>query len=425
VSPDPRGALAEAIRDDDTARARMLLQQHPELRAALNQPAPELAFGATPLIGAVQRQQRVMIDLMLQFDADIDARSDWWAGGFGVLDLCDPGLAPFLMERGATVDVHAAARLGMLERLREIVARDPTAARARGGDGQTPLHVAADVEVAAFLLEHGAELDALDVDHESTPAQYLVRGMPGVARFLIGRGCRTDLLMAAALGDHDLARRHLDADPGCIRMAVTRRWFPMRDPRAGGHIYIWALGGNRSPHRVAREFGHEEVLALLMERSPASLRLAASFEVGDVPLAEALLAADPGLVRALTDDERRRLADAAQDGRADVVRRMLAAGWPVDARGQHGGTALHWAAWHGDAALVGEILRHAPPLEAKDEDYDATPLGWALHASVHGWHPERGDYAGTVEALLRAGARAPEIPDDVDASDAVRAVLRR
>lgn len=43
-------------------------------------------------------------DLLLQAGASINARSHWWAGGFGVLDN-DHGLAPFLIERGATVDV--------------------------------------------------------------------------------------------------------------------------------------------------------------------------------------------------------------------------------------------------------------------------------------------------------------------------------
>src|SRR6185503_4996913 len=97
--------------------------------------------------------------------------------------------------------------------LRTLVAANPPAAKMRGGDGQTPLHVAATVEVARFLLDHGAELDARDVDHESTAAQYLVREHPDVTRFLIGRGAKTDLLMAVALGDLALVTRHLDADP--------------------------------------------------------------------------------------------------------------------------------------------------------------------------------------------------------------------
>src|SRR6202011_4361245 len=122
--------------------------------------------------------------------------------------------------------------------------------------GQTPLHFASTVEVAEFLLANGAEIDARDVDHESTPAQYMLRveqkrhyprDRQDVARFLVARGCRTDILMAAALGDADLVRRHLDADPECIRMSVSEEWFPKQDPRAGGTIYI-STGG--APHRT-------------------------------------------------------------------------------------------------------------------------------------------------------------------------------
>ena len=86
---------------------------------------------------------------------------------------------------------------------------------ARGGDGQTPLHFATTIDVAQLLLDHGADIDARDVDHESTPAQCMVRDRQEVARYLVSRGCRTDILMAAALGDLELR-----APPG--RGAGTR-----------------------------------------------------------------------------------------------------------------------------------------------------------------------------------------------------------
>jgi ankyrin repeat protein len=101
---------------------------------------------------------------------------------------------------------------------------------------------------------------------------------------------------------------------------------------------------------------------------------------------------------------------------------MLSVGWPVDVRGQHGGTPLHWAAFHGNAAMAEAILRCNPPLEWTDTDYNGTPLGWAIHGSEHGWYCRTGNYSATVQALLSAGAKLPE---KVEGAGAVKDVLRR
>jgi len=421
---DPPAELVAAIHTNDAGRVRAVLERYPALRTQLNDTMPGLHFGATPLLAAVPFTNREMIDVLLAAGADINQRSHWWAGGFGVLDD-DRGLAPFLIERGARVDVNAAAKLGMMDVLERLVTGDSELVHARGGDGQTPLHVASTIDVARWLLDHGADIDARDVDHESTPAQYMVRDRQEVARFLVSRGCRTDIFTAAALGDLELARRHLDADPECVRMFVADEWFPKRDPRSGGCIYIWTLGQLATPHGVAREFGHEDVFQLLMDRSPEELKLALACELGDEATSQRLLARRPTASRTMNDADRSHLARAAQSNNTNAVRLMLAAGWPVVVRGQHGGTPLHWAAWHGNAAMVREILRYDPPLELRGDDHDLTALGWALHGSEHGWHRKTGDYAGVVEALLAAGAKLPELTDDLEASEAVRAVLRR
>lgn len=403
----PAHALAAAVRADDAARVAQVLERYPELTSSLDDPMPDGAFGATPLLGAVHAGNREMIDVLLRAGADINARSHWWAGSFGVLDN-DSGLAAFLIERGARVDAYAAARHGMLDILKGLIAADPSVVHARGGDGQTPLHVAATAEIAEYLLDHGADIDARDVDHESTPAQYAVRDRQPVAKYLVSRGCRTDILLAAALGDRELVRRHLDADPACIRVSVSDAHFPKQDPRSGGTIYNWTLDRHKTPHAVARDFGHDEVFRLLVERSPAELKLAIACELGDEQTVNDLLATDPDLVQRLSDDERRKLAAAAQNNSMQAVRLMLAAGWPVDVRGlQHGGTALHWAAFHGNAQMVRALLARNAPLELKDDEYKATPLEWALYGSKHGWHRESGEYPATVEALLQAGATPP------------------
>jgi ankyrin repeat protein len=421
---DPVDEIVAAVKADDVARAAACLDRYPELAARLNEALPGLPFDGTLLLAAVSRQNRPMINLLLQRGADINQRSHWWAGGFGVLDG-DHDLTDFLVERGATIDIHAAARRGRTDIVQELLDQDPTRARARGGDGQTPLHVASTVEVARVLVERGADIDARDIDHESTAAQYAIRERQDVARYLVSKGCTTDLLMAAALGDSDLVRRHLDADPASIATTVSPRWFPMVNPHAGGTIYIWTLGANKRAHAIAREFGHDDVFQLLMERSPRDIALAAACEVQDEDLLTELLKAGPIDVRAIDDHSRRRLVDAAETNSINAVHLLLRAGWPVDAIGKHGATALHFAAWHGNSAMTRDLLRQRPDVEAIDGDFRMTPLGWAFHGSVHGWNCTRGDYGGTVEALLDAGATLPPGSDTREMSQAVRTALDR
>jgi ankyrin repeat protein len=429
----PAEALTVAVRDSDPRRVRELLERYPELRAKINDPLPSYGFGQQALFAAVQRGDRATIDVLLQAGADIGKRTEWWAGGFGALDDCDPSLVDFLIERGAVIDAHSAARLGMMPKLAELVAANPAVVHAPGGDGQTPLHFASTVEVAKFLLENGAEIDALDVDHESTPAQYMLRvdqkrhyphDRQDVARYLVSRGCKTDILMAAALGDVDLVRHHLDQDAACIRMSVSEEWFPKHDPRAGGTIYIWTLGKHRTAHTVARDFGHEDVYQLLMERTPEDLKLGLACELGDEAVFQEFLAQNPDIVGTLSETEQRKLPNAAQNNNTAAVRLMLKAGWPVDTPGDAGATALHWAGFHGNAEMAREILMYHPALELKSREYQGTALSWAIYGSGNGWHRDTGDYAGTVRALLEAGAIVPPHAEDLDPSDAVLEVLR-
>jgi hypothetical protein len=418
-------ALASAIKSSDAARVSEVLKQHPDLVQTIDEPLDGLSFDAPPIVAAVWGRNRDLIDVLLGAGADINARTKWWAGSFGVLDGVDPHLVPFLLERGAIVDVHAAAGLGMRDRLEALVSADPSLVHARGGDGQMPLHFASSVDIAEFLLSHGADIDARDIDHESTPAQYMIRDRQHVARVLVARGCTTDILMASALGESALVARHLDADPASIRTSVSEEYFPKRNPRSGGTIYTWTLGAYKTAHQVAREFGHDGVAKLLADRSPLELQLTQACEAGDDARVSEILSARPGVAASLTAAEHRRLPDAALNENVDAVRLMLRAGWPVDARGQHGATALHWAAFHGHPTLTREILKAGPALEIEDRDFQGTPLFWAVYGSVHGWRCRTGDYVGTVEALLNAGAKAPPLTDTLQASDRVRDVLQR
>ncbi|XP_047100878.1 BTB/POZ and MATH domain-containing protein 4-like [Schistocerca piceifrons] len=97
----------------------------------------------------------------------------------------------------------------------------------------------------------------------------------------------------------------------------------------------------------------------------------------------------------LSDAERgRRLREAAEEGVVEEVRALLAAGADVGAKdGEFGGTALHWAAGRGDAAVVRLLLSAASDPNARDH-WGETPL----HVAALNGHAE------AAAALLQAGA---------------------
>ena len=69
-----------------------------------------------------------------------------------------------------------------------------------------------------------------------------------------------------------------------------------------------------------------------------------------------------------------------------------------------GETALHWAAFHGNAKSVTDLLQHGGDTSVRDVAFDATPLGWAKYGADNSWLRERGDYPAVMSALDAAGA---------------------
>ncbi len=418
LTKSPAELFKAAVEAGDVGYTRQLLQSHPDLVSQINAPM----FGFNSPAVHVARTNLELLDLLLAHGADLNARTSWEKGGFGVLEQVNPDEAAPLIARGARIDVWAAANLGMMAELAALIAGDPSLVHAKGGDGKRPLHFARTVEIAQFLLAHGAEVDALDDDHDSTPAQHLIGDRPDVAGFLVSQGARSDLLLAAALGDVALVRRHLDADPGAIAMRVDQDWFAMIDTAAnGGHIYQWTLGFHVSAFDIARKRGHAEVLDLLLKRAGPLDRLLDALWCGDDARADAVLAADPQLVARAPERALRQVADAARNNSLAAVRAMLRRGFPATAMSQHGGRPLHWAAFHGNTDMVEDVLRYEPPIHVQDRQFHGTAMDWLIHGALNPWGFSTGRHGECARLLLDAGAQVDEasLPTGHDAVDRV------
>lgn len=90
-------------------------------------------------------------------------------------------------------------------------------------------------------------------------------------------------------------------------------------------------------------------------------------------------------------------------GKSAALRRLLKAGWPVNCRGDHGATALHWACWKGQAGAAEVLLEAGADTTLKDAAFQADPVGWTIHGSLNGGGGAVSGYASLVRAFRKAG----------------------
>ncbi len=392
----------EAIKTDSRKTIASLLARYSGVTEALD--APLFKWGQ-PALAAVRSVETA--ELLLRHGACVEKVGEWWKPGFGVIPGVDSTVGRFLVDRGAVLSPHAAAALGLTDRLAVMLGDDPECVHAPGGDGATPLHFARTVEMAGLLIDHGAELDARDDDHDSTPAQWLIGERPQVAAYLLERGARPDIFLAAALGDRALAQRLISEEPRCLALRVGKA--PMHGigyKGLGGTILQWSLGFNSYAHQYAVAKGHQKLFDYLYSESDVTTRFLVSSAMGHRSQAEAILAENPDIVASLEELDLELPARYCWETNTsyEAVELMLDLGFPIDTpERSHGYSPLHNAAWGGYADLVDLLIKRGHRVDEKDPAFQSTPLGWALHCCLYeGRHPE-GEYGRVAASLIDAG----------------------
>jgi ankyrin repeat protein len=422
----PIDRFKRAVHDGDANALRAVLERHADVRAQID--APIFSFDSPALV-TISGDHLAAIDVLLEFGADPNRRSDWWAGGFHPLYGKHGAAAERLIAAGAVPDACAAANLDRPDLLAAMIAEDPARVHERGGDGQTPLHFARSREVVDLLLAAGADPDARDVDHRSTAAQWMLGADPApsrndVAAYLVERGASADIFLAAALGLTDRVQRMIERDPSVLELRTSQGEYAEQPP-SSYHIYQWTIGPNLSPLHAAAKFRRDETLAVIERFASPAERLLVACHRGDRDAARALIADRPDIMTTLGAAERGALAHEAWLDNARAVGLMLELGFDPAARSPNGGTALHCAAWMGSAECVDVILRYAAGralVDVRDPSFDGTPLGWCTHGSRNSGR-RSADYAGVARSLIAAGARIEPRMVEEDLPDELHAVI--
>ena len=325
-------------------------------------------------------------------------RGGWTPLRCAVAGAANPPVVALLLERGAVPDDHDLYLAGF------------------GGDGHQSLRMMldhtgdvagiAEMALAAPLSQNDAEGVRLLLDAGADPRRYADdNGTPASAAYEVVRsGCSAELA--------ELMLAH-GADPD--------------RPGPDG----------RSPYTLALLQGRADLADLLrrygaVDDSTGTDRFLAALQHADQAAVREQLAREPGLAGRLSSAQQAdALIRAAETGHTAALTMMLDFGFPIDAHGgDHGVTPLHAAAYAGSADVVRLLLDRGADVEARDENWDSHPLVWAAIGSSEqpdlNPHP---DWAGTVRALLEAGANAADVtlsPDeDHPPSPEVAALLKQ
>jgi ankyrin repeat protein len=332
--------IALALREHDLPRMRALLDAEPALVSKGDRRSSQ------PIHWATMTRQLAAIDDLLQRGADIDARrmdggqpihltnGDYFHRGWRDVPRDWPvspaQVMAHLRSRGATVDLPTACHIGDLDRIRELLAADPSLANRLGGyegyylGAGAPISNAAAtgrLDIVQLLLDHGADPNL--PEEQIAPrgkALYgaVMNGHYEIAKLLLERGAFPNPPVESS-GD---------------ALWVSREWHP--DPRM---------------EQLLLSYGATPTQEEPDEAWPA--------------MAHNWLRITP-------------LHDAARAGDLEKATALLDAGADLSARDEHlRSTPLAWAAKFGQLEMVTLLLARGAPRSLPADPAWATPLAWA------------------------------------------------
>jgi uncharacterized protein len=172
----------------------------------------------------------------------------------------DAALAQAILSAHPDLDVFEAASFGEVDRLSELLGEDPLLAAARSGDGFTALHFAAffgGPGAAGLLVDRGADVDAVGTGWMTGTALHSAAAgrHRDVVALLLAAGANPDLRQSQGWTALHSAAHNGDADTVELLLLHGAR----RDVRNDDGV---------TPAELARQEGHARIAERLDQAAP-------------------------------------------------------------------------------------------------------------------------------------------------------------
>lgn len=282
---------------------------------------------------------------------------------------------------------------GELLRIRQLLAENPGLINATGphphwGGRPQPLHVAVESgrqAIVDLLLRAGADANGSNAEYDHWSPMMIAVGKKklGTQQALLKRGARIGVVEALMNGDDRTVMRLLKPGASALPVAPNQGSLLMfaRTTKAIDRLLELGVSPGMKDHwgtspieAFSRLGARGRPLVRHLQEHGVSAAPAEYARMGDRASLAALAKSTPDIL-----EDPAVLLGAVDFRHHALVRWLLKQGADPNARStvQSKQTVLHSAAWNGDLQMVKLLVAAGADPESRDQQYDATPLGWA------------------------------------------------
>jgi ankyrin repeat protein len=196
-----------------------------------------------------------------------------------------------------------------------------------------------------------------------------------------------EFIEAAKTGDTATVISMLDVEPELVAAAgehekTALHWAAEMDDSVTAAVLLDAgadiearTDWGATPLEWAAVMGSAQVGELLLGRGARGFNIVTAAGLGKLSDIQTMM--EPAAETPSQEMISQALHSAARNGHVETVAYLLEQGGDIDAKGFFGATGVHWAAINGYKEMVEFLVERGADLSLKDDEFDATPEGWA------------------------------------------------